>query len=226
VSIVRLGGICLVIYVPLLLAGVALYGRVGINSQLDGATALRRIADAGGSFPIMNALFHLGALLLIPAAIALGTSLRSAESDPYIQVGTGFVLLAAVVGAGFVFSLNQGLAVTAGLFDAADEAGRGGYAAAADMNLSTQRGAELVQSLGLGLWLLAIAAATAGAGWPGGLVLLGAGAGLGFIAAGLSSVLLPVPVIGVGLAIIGTLGLLLFVAWDLATGLRLLTTPI
>ncbi len=92
------------------------------------------------------------------------------------------------------------------------------------MNLRTQQGAELVQSLGLGLWLLCIAAASAAAGWPTWITALGLAGGLGFILAGLSSVLFTVAVIGPVLAVLGTLGLVLFMLWDVVVGLRLVTT--
>ena len=223
-SLVRLGGIGLLAYVPLLLIGVVLYGRVGVNSQTDGATALRRIADAGTLFQITNAVFHLGALLLVPAGIGLLFLLRSDRADPWLAIGTAFLFLALTVGAGLVFSLGQGLAGVAALSSTAPPEAQQAYAATADMNLRTQQGAELVQSIGLGLWLLCIAAASAATGWPVWITTLGVAGGLGFILAGLSSVLFSVAVVGPVLALLGTLGLVLFMLWDLAVGLRLVTT--
>ena len=70
-SLIRVGGMALLAYLPLLLIGVVSYGRVGVNSQTDGAAALRRVADSGALFSITKALFHLGALLLVPAGIGL-----------------------------------------------------------------------------------------------------------------------------------------------------------
>lgn len=224
-SIVRLGGASLLAFLPLLGLGVVLYGRIGISSQSDGLTALRRIADAGASFPVMNALFHLGALLLLPAAAALVMALRGGRSDPWLTLSTGFVLVAVIVGAGFVFALNHGLYGVATSFAAAAPEQQQAFGVAADMNLRTQAGAELVQSLGIGLWVLGLAVAMSGAGWPDWIVWLGVAGGLGFVAAGLSSVLFTVAIIGPVLAAIGALGLVLFAAWDLAVGLRLLTAP-
>jgi hypothetical protein len=92
------------------------------------------------------------------------------------------------------------------------------------MNLATQTGVELVQSLGISFWLLAIAAAAAAAGWPAWLIWLGVAGGIGFLAAGLSSILYGVPLIGPLLAGVGGLGLVLFAIWMVATGVRLATT--
>jgi hypothetical protein len=223
VSAVRLGGFCLVAFVPILVVGALLYSRIGVSSQTDGSTALKRIAEAGASFPIVNALFHLGALLLIPAGVSLATSLRTADVGPWIDIGMGFLILAVVVAAGFVFSLNHGLWVIATGPGITSEGAGPAYAAAADSNLATQRGAELVQSMGLGLWLLASATAMAAAGWLTWLVGLSVLGGAGFIVAGLSSVLMSVPVVGPALGALGALGLVMFMVWDLATGIRLLS---
>ena len=114
-SLIRVGGMALLAYLPLLLIGVVAYGRVGVNSQTDGAAALRRVADSGALFSITNALFHLGALLLVPAGIGLFFLLRSDRADPWLAVGTAFLFLAVTVGAGLVFSLGQGLAGVATL---------------------------------------------------------------------------------------------------------------
>lgn len=224
-TIVRLGGLSLLAFVPLLGLGVALYGRIGISSQIDGLTALRKIADAGTAFPIMNALFHLGALLLLPAAAGLVVALRGDGSDPWLALATGFALLAVAVGGGFVFSLNHGLYGVSQSFTAASPEQQASYAATADMNLRTQAGAELVQSLGLGFWVLGLAVAMSLAGWPVWMVWLGVAGGLGFVMAGLSSVLFSVAVIGPTLGALGALGLFLFVVWDLVVGLRLVTMP-
>jgi len=211
-------------YLLLLLIGVVLYARVGVNSQTDGLTALGRIRDSAPLFAITNAVFHLGALLLVPAGVALLVALRGEEQDPWLIAGTAFLLLAIVVGAGFVFSLGQGLAGVATAFPTATPDAQQAYAASADMNMRTQQGAELVQSLGLGLWLLGVAVASGIAGWPVWITALAGAGGVGFILAGLSSVLFTVAVIGPVLAGMGTLGLLFFMAWDLVVGLRLLTT--
>ncbi|MBI2781674.1 MAG: DUF4386 family protein [Chloroflexi bacterium] len=224
--VVRLGGLALLAFVPLLVAGVVLYGRIGISSQSDGLTALRRIADAGTTFPVMNALLHLGALLILPGAAALVVVLRNDRSDPWLVVATLFAILAVVVGAGFVFSLNHGLYGVARSFAVAPAEQQSAYAAAADMNLRTQAGAELVQSIGLGLWVLGIALAMNGTDWPAWLVVLGVAGGIGFLLAGLSSVLYGVAVVGPALGAAGALGLLLFVLWDLAVGVRLVTMQV
>ena len=223
-SLIRIGGIALLAYLPLLLIGVALYGRVGVNSQTDGATALRRIADSGALFSITNALFHVGALLLVPAGIGLSFLLRSDRADPWLAIGSAFLFLAVAVGAGLVFSLGQGLAGVAALSSTATQETGQAYAATADMNLRTQQGAELVQSLGIGLWLLCMAAASAAAGWPAWITALGVAAGLGFVLAGFSSVLFAVAILGPVLAVLGTLGLVFFMLWDVVVGLRLVTT--
>jgi len=220
-SVVRLGGLAMLAFVPLLGLGAILYGRVGVSSQSDGATALRRIADAGSMFPVTNALFHLGALLLLPAAAALVLSLRGESTDPWLLVGGVFIILAVVTGAGFVFALNHGLYGIAGPFVAANPEQQQALAATADMNLRTQAGAELVQSIAIGIWLLASAVAAGIAGWPSWIVWLGAAGGIGFIAAGLSSVLLSVAVLGPALGALGGLGLLLFAIWEVAVGWRL-----
>ena len=220
--LVRVGGACLILFVPLLVVGSLLYSGVGVSSQSDGADALRRIADSGPSFAVINALFHLGALLLIPGAAALALSLRGEQGNGWLLVGTLFLVLAVVVGAGFVFSLNHALYKLAGAAAAPAEA-KTAYAVVAEANLSTQAGAELVQSLGLGLWLLCVSVASADADWPTWLVLLGAAGGIGFIAAGLSSVLWGVPGLGVALGGLGALGLLLFAGWMIAVGVRLVT---
>jgi len=219
--IVRLGGLSLLAFPPLLAIGVALYGRVGISSQSDGASALARIAAAGTIFPIMNVLFHLGALLLLPGGVALAIALRGPNADPWLLLGGLFLVLAVATGAGLVFALNQGLwGISAGSSAAAGDV-RAAAAAAADMNLRTQAGAELVQSLGLGLWLLATAVAISSSGWDGWITWLGVAGGIGFILAGLSSVLMGVPAIGPALGAAGALGLLVFAIWDLFVGWRL-----
>jgi hypothetical protein len=222
-SLVRLGGASLLAYLPLLLIGVVLYTRVGVNSQTDGLTALQRIVASGPLFSVTNAVFHLGALLLVPTGVALLFALRGESRDPWLIAGSAFLFLALTVGAGFVFSLGQGLAGVAQAFASAPPDTQPAYAATADMNLRTQQGAELVQSLGLGLWLLAVAVASASAGWPTWITAIGVAGGLGFILAGLSSVLFTVAIIGPILAGLGTLGLVLFMIWDVAVGLRLLT---
>jgi hypothetical protein len=220
--VVRLGGLSLLAFLPLLAAGVVLYGRVGISSQSDGATALARVAAAGVIFPVMNALFHLGALLLLPGGVALAIALRQPDADPWLLLGGLFLVVAVATGAGLVFALNQGLwgmSVSAAVATADARAA----AVAADMNLRTQAGAELVQSLGLGLWLLATAVAMSSSGWDGWIVWLGVAGGVGFILAGLSSVLMSLAVVGPALGVLGALGLALFAAWDLVVGWRLVT---
>lgn len=220
--VVRLGGISLLGFLPLLGIGVVLYGRVGISSQSDGATALARIAAAGTSFPVMNSLFHLGALLLLPAGGALVSALRGPNADGWLLLGGLFLVLAVATSAGLVFALNQGLWGLSASAGASPEV-RSAAAVAADLNLRTQAGAELVQSVGLGVWLLATAAAMSATGWDGWIVWLGVAGGAGFIVAGLSSVLIGVPMLGPLLGAVGALGLVLFAAWDLVVGWRLMT---
>ena len=221
--IVRLGGLSMLAFLPLLAIGVVLYGRVGISSQSDGATALARIAAAGNSFPVMNALFHLGALLLLPGGAALATALRGPNADGWLLLGGLFLIFAVATGAGLVFALNQGLWGIGAGASSASETARAAAAAAADMNLRTQAGAELVQSLGLGIWLLATAVAMSLSGWDGWIVWLGVAGGLGFIVAGLSSVLMGIAAIGPVLGAVGALGLVLFAIWDVVVGWRLVT---
>lgn len=220
----RGGGAALILFVPMLLIGVVLYSRIGMSSQSEGADALRRIADAGVSFPVMNALFHLAPLLLVPGTVALWIVLRGEGRDGWLLLAAGFAGLAVVVSAGVTFTLNQGLYRVAHGFDAASPERQALAATAADMNLATQTGVELVQSLGIAFWLLAIAVASSAAGWPAWLVGLGVAGGIGFIAAGLSSILLSVPLLGPVLAGTGGLGLLLFAIWMVATGVRLVIT--
>jgi hypothetical protein len=81
-----------------------------------------------------------------------------------------------------------------------------------------------VQSLALGAWMLAAAIAMQASGWDAWLVWLGVAGGLGFVLAGLSSVLMGVPGLGMVLGATGALGLLLFAIWDIAVGWRLLTS--
>ena len=221
--LVRGGGAALILFLPMLLLGVVLYGRIGTSSQSDGAEALRRIGDAGASFPVMNALFHLGPLLLIPGTVALWIVLRGEGRDGWLLLAAGFVVLTVAVSAGVTFTLNQGLYRVAQGFATASPERQAITASAADMNLATQTGVELVQSLGSSFWLLAIAAAAAAAGWPAWLVWLGVAGGIGFLAAGFSSVLLGVPLLGPVLAGMGGIGLLLFAIWTVATGIKLLT---
>lgn len=220
--LVRGGAAALILFLPVLLLGVVLYGRIGMSSQSEGADALRRIGAAGASFPVMNALFHLGPLLLIPGTVALRIVLRGEGRDGWLLLAAGFVGLTVVVSAGVTFTLNQGLYRVAQGFASSSPERQALAASAADMNLATQTGVELVQSLGSSFWLLAIAAAAAAAGWPAWLVWLGAAGGIGFLAAGFSSVLLGVPLLGPVLAGMGGIGLLLFAIWMVATGIRLL----
>ncbi|MBI2781246.1 MAG: DUF4386 family protein [Chloroflexi bacterium] len=222
--LVRSGGAALILFLPMLLLGVILYGRIGMSSQSEGADALRRIADAGTSFPVMNALFHLGPLLLVPGTAALWTVLRGEGRDGWLLVAAAFAGLAVVVSAGVTFTLNQGLYRVAEGFSTASPERQALAASAAEMNLATQTGVELVQSLGIAFWLLAIAVAASAAGWPAWLVWLGVAGGIGFIAAGLSSVLFNVTLLSPMLAGLGGLGLLLFAIWMMATGVRLMTT--
>jgi hypothetical protein len=221
---VRGGGVALILFLPMLLLGVLLYGRIGISSQSEGTDALRRIADAGAAFPVMNALFHLGPMLLVPGTVALWIVLRGEGRDGWLLLAAAFAGLVVVVSAGVTFTLNQGLYRVAQAFGAASPEHQALAASAAEMNLATRTGVELVQSLGSSFWLLAIAAAAASAaGWPARLVWLGVACGIGFLAAGLSSILLTVPLLGPVLAGVGGLGLLVFAFWLVATGVRLLT---
>jgi hypothetical protein len=222
--LVRGGGVALILFLPMLLLGVVLYSRIGISSQSEGADALRRIADAGASFPAMNALFHLAPLLLIPGTVALWIVLRGEARDGWLLLAAAFAELTVVVSTGVTFTLNHGLYRVAEGFVAGSAEHQALAASAAEMNLATQTGVELVQSLGISFWLLAIAVATSSAGWPAWLVWLGVAGGVGFIAAGLSSVLLDVYLLGPVLAGMGGLGLLLFGIWMMATGVRLVTT--
>jgi hypothetical protein len=222
--LVRGGGVALILFLPMLLLGVVLYSRIGISSQSEGADALRRIADAGASFPVMNALFHLAPLLLVPGTVALWIVLRGEGRDGWLLLAAAFAGLTVVVSTGVTFTLNQGLYRVAQGFVTALPTDQALAASAAEMNLATQTGVELVQSLGISFWLLAIAVATSAAGWPAWLVWLGVAGGIGFIAAGLSSVLLDVRLLGPVLASMGGLGLLLFGIWIMATGVRLVTT--
>jgi hypothetical protein len=222
--LVRGGGVALILFVPMMILGVVLYSRVGISSQSQGADALRRIADAGAAFPLMTALFHLAPLLLVPGTVALWIALRGEGRDGWLVLAAAFAGLAVVISAGVTFTLNQGLYRVAEGFVTGSPEHQALAASAAEMNLATQTGVELVQSLGISFWLLAIAVAAAAAGWPAWLVWLGVAGGIGFIAAGLSSILLSVPLFGPVLAGVGGLGLLLFAIWMTATGVRLVTT--
>lgn len=221
--LVRAGGAALILFLPMLVLGAVLYGRIGMSSQSEGTDALRRIADAGDSFPLMNALFHLGPMLLVPGTVALWVVLRGEGRDGWLLLAAAFAGLVVVVSAGVTFTLNQGLYRVAQAFGAAAPERQALAASAAEMNLATQTGVELVQSLGSSFWLLATAVPAAVAGWPTWLVWLGIAAGIGFLAAGLSSVLLSVPLLGPVLAGLGGLGLVLFAFWLVATGVRLLT---
>jgi hypothetical protein len=226
VVLVRLGGAALVLFLPMLLLGVFLYARIGISSHSGGADALRRIADAGASFPAMNALFHLGPLLLIPGTVALRIVLRGAGRDDWLLLAAVFVGLAVVVSAGVTFTLNQGLYRVAQGFLAGLPEQRTLAASAADMNLGTQTGVELVQSLGIAFWLLAVGVAASAAAWPTWLVWLGVAGAIGFLAAGFSSILLGVPFLGPVLAGLGALGLLVFAIWIVVAGIALMTIPV
>jgi hypothetical protein len=225
-AIVRLGGLCFLLFIPVLVTGSILFAQIGVSSRSDGADALRRIAEAGGSFPVMNGLFHLGALLLLPGAAALVVLLRGTYGDGWIVLGTLFLGLAVAIPAGIVFALNQGLFAIALPFRGASLDTQAAYSAAADLDLGIQAGAELVQSLGAGLWVACVGVTIAAAGWPTWLAWLGLASGLGFVSAGLSSVLLDVPVLGPVLAAAGFLGLVVFAVWLLAVGTRLMTTPL
>jgi hypothetical protein len=222
--LLRGGGAALILFLPMLLVGVVLYGRIGISSQSDGGDALRRIADAGIAFPVMNALFHLAPLLLVPGTVALWIALRGEGRDGWLLLAAAFAGLTVVVSAGVTFALNQGLYRVAEGFNAASPDHQALAAGVAEMNLATQTGVELVQSLGSSFWLLAIAVAAAAAGWPAWLVWLSVAGGIGFLAAGISSVLISVPILGPVLAGMGGLGLLTFAIWLVATGVRLVTT--
>jgi hypothetical protein len=221
--LVRAGGAALILFLPMLVLGVFLYGRIGLRSQSDGGDALRRIAQSGASFPVMNALFHLAPLLLIPGTVALWIALRGEGRDGWLLLAAAFGGLSVVVSAGVTFTLNQGLHRIAQGYDTAASEHQALAASAADMNLATQTGVELVQSLGIAFWLLAIAVAASAAGWPTWLVWLGVAGGIGFVAAGLSSILLGVTPLGPVLAGLGGLGLVVFAAWMVAMGVRLMT---
>jgi hypothetical protein len=222
----RLGGIGFLLFIPMLIVGTVLFGRIGISSGSAGSDAMRRIADAGATFPIMNALFHLGALLLVPGAIALLVVLRGADRGGSVSLGTAFLLLAVAVGAGFVFSLNHGLYREAAAFRDGSAEQQVVLAAMAESNLRTQAGAELVQSVGLGLWVVLVSTAMVASDWPAWVGYLGLAGGIGFILAGLSSVLIDVPGLGVALGGLGALGLVLFAVWLVVVGFRLMTMPL
>lgn len=222
----RLGGIGFLLFIPMLMVGTVLFGRIGISSGSAGADAIRRIADAGTAFPIMNALFHLGALLLVPGAVALLVLLRGEDRDGLVLLGTAFLLLAVAVGAGFVFSLNHGLYREAARFGDATPEQQVVLGAMAEMNLRTQAGAELVQSVGLGLWVILMSGAMWSTEWPAWVSYLGVAGGIGFVLAGLSSVLIDVPGLGIALGGIGALGLLLFAVWLVVVGIRLVSMPL
>ncbi|HEY6057239.1 MAG TPA: DUF4386 family protein [Candidatus Limnocylindrales bacterium] len=221
--LLRLGGASLLLFIPMLLAGSVLFAQIGISSRSEGADALRRIASAGASFAVMSGLFHLGALLLIPGAAALAVAVRGGDRDDWLILGTIFLVIAVTVGAGFVFALNHGLCGIAIPFRDAPAVDKAAYVVAANLNLRTQAAAELVQSVGLGLWVLCTSVAISAAGWPAWTAWLGFAGGVGFIAAGLSSVLLDLPLVGPALAASGALGLLIFAGWLVTMGWRLLT---
>jgi hypothetical protein len=222
----RLGGIGFLLFVPMLIAGSVLFGRIGISSGSAGVDAMRRIADAGITFPIMNTLFHLGALLVLPGAIALLVVLRGAERDALLYLGTAFLLVTLAVGAGFVFALNHGLFREAGPFNDASPDQQALLGAMAEMNLRTQAGAELVQSVCLGLWVIFVSMAMGSTDWPSWVAYIGLAGGIGFILAGLSSIFIDVPGLGIVLGGLGALGLLLFAVWILVVGVRLITMPL
>ena len=223
---VRFGGLSLLMFIPLLVAGAVLFSRIGLSSRSEGADALQRIADAGVLFPVMNAFFHLGPLLLLPGGVAMALTLRGADREAWIVLGLLCLVLAVVVSAGFVFPLNHGLYGMAIPFRDGPADARSWYATAAGVNLQTQAGAELVQSLGIGAWVLCMSAAMGAAGWPMWFAWVGLAGGLGFISAGLSSVLLDVPALGSALAAAGALGLLVFAVWLIATSVRLMTIAV
>jgi hypothetical protein len=213
-------------FIPILVIGTVLFGRIGVSSGSAGADAMRRIAEAGTAFPITNALFHLGSLLLLPGAIALLIVLRDGDRDGFALLGTGSFLVGLAVAAGVVFSLNHGLFRAAAGFPNASPDQQVILASLAEMNLRTQAGAELVQSLLMGFWVLLAALAMGSNGWPPVIVYLGLAGGIGFVLAGLASVLIEVPIVGIGLGIAGAFGLLLFAIWLVVVGSRLLTLQV
>lgn len=222
----RLGGVGFLAFIPVLVIGTVLFGRIGISSGSSGVDALGRIADAGTTFPIMNALFHLGVLLLLPGAIALFMELRGGPRDGIGFLGTAFLLISVVVASGFVFPLNHGLFREAVAFRDASPDQQLVLGAVAEMNLRTQAGAELVQSVSAGLWVLLVSLAIGSTGWPSWIGYIGLVGGIGFVLAGLSSILIDVPGLGVALGILGALGLLLFAIWLVVVGIRLMTMPL
>jgi hypothetical protein len=120
----RLGGIGFLAFIPVLVIGSVLFGRIGISSGSSGADALRRIAEAGTTFPIMNALFHLGVLLLVPGAIALLVVLRGWDHDGLVFLGTASFVIAVAVAARLAFSVNHGQFREAAAFGDASLIGR------------------------------------------------------------------------------------------------------
>jgi hypothetical protein len=222
IVIVRIGGALLLLFLPILLVGSSLFARIGVSSETPGPEALARIAAAGNRFPVMNALFHLGAILLLPGAVSLVIALRGVDRDPWLVMASAFVVVTVVVAGGFVFALNQGLYRVSAEYVSAPPERQAMLGVVAEMNLRTQTGAELVQSLGAGLWLLSVSVATAVAAWPIWQTALGFAGGIGFVAAGLASVLGRTPVVGRILGGLGGLGLMLFAIWTVATGLSLI----
>jgi hypothetical protein len=218
-------GLCLLVYVPLLLAGAVMYGPLGraVSSGATGDVALARIAETGRRFAIVNAIFHLGPVLILPALIALFNNL-SPYRPTEVAIGTLIGAVCFAVPIAVTFTLSMGLNRLATLYATADSDRRALLAAAADANLGTQQGAEFVQTGIAGLWPLSIAwAMFAAPGWPTWLAALGLIAGAGMSAAGLASIFVAWPRVGRIFAVAGGIGLFALAIWFVGVGWHLAT---
>ena len=218
-------GVCLLLYVPLLLGGVVLVRPLGsaVFSTSTGEAALTRIGETGNRFAIVNAIFHLGPLLLLPAIVALFADLEPIRPGE-VAIGTVVGLIAFAVPIGVIFPLNVALHRLAQGYTEVDPPARAALAAVADGNLATQAGGEFVQTSIGGVWVLAISAAILAApAWPWWLGYLGIVAGTGMVAGGFASLLARVSRFGSALSAFAGFGLLLLAIWLLGIGWQLVT---
>lgn len=219
-----LAALCLVGAVASFLLGGVLYAPIGsaVTSGASGDSVLSGIAQSGDRFAIVNVLFHLTPLLILPAMVALFRDLSTVRPGE-VAIGTIIGLIAFGVPMGVIFPLNVSLARLAARYRGADAPTRAMLALAAEANLGTQVGGEFVQSAFGGVWVLAGSAAMLAApAWPAWLGYVGLAAGAGMIAAGFASVFARIPRLGRILGFVGFGGLLVLMIWLLGVASRLL----
>lgn len=215
----RVGGISVLAYIGLVLIGSFLFNTAQAPTSVDtGEAMLKFIAAQKTVFSVSNVLFHFGLVFFIPMILALFLVLKNV-SRTFMLLATALALIGVSAFLTWIFALNVALIRLSDLYAAAStDAQRAAYVAAAELDLGTQSGGEILGTILIGVWIPIVSVVMLRSKFDKTLAILGIATSIltpiGFT---LATVTGGAPVF----AAIGFGALLLMLIWFLLVGIKL-----